>query len=108
MYKDCKCQTIDGPLIISKANFRPGTGRPPFYFGSPSDSLVTGAMAAYTKRTGRDANNYFAIGDAQVIRDRVAAYVAVGIEKFILRPVGNGDEVIAQTKRLIEEVLPHI
>jgi len=35
MYKDCKCQTIDGPLIISKANFRPGTGRPPFYFGSP-------------------------------------------------------------------------
>ena len=80
----------------------------PFYFGSPSDSLVTGAMTAYAKRTGRDATSYFAIGDAQVIRDRVAAYVAVGIEKFILRPVGNGDEVIAQTRRLIEEVLPHI
>ena len=80
----------------------------PFYFGSASDSLVTGAMAAYAKRTGRDASTYFAIGDAQVIRDRVAAYVAVGIEKFILRPVGNGDEVIAQTRRLIEEVLPHI
>jgi probable F420-dependent oxidoreductase len=80
----------------------------PFYFGSASDSLVTGAMAAYAKRTGRDASTYFAIGDAQVIRDRVAAYVAVGIEKFILRPVGSGDEVIAQTRRLIEEVLPHI
>ncbi|MEI6202997.1 MAG: LLM class flavin-dependent oxidoreductase [Enhydrobacter sp.] len=80
----------------------------PFYFGSASDSLVTGAMAAYAKRTGRDASSYFAIGDAQVIRDRVAAYVAVGIEKFILRPVGSGDEVIIQTKRLIEEVLPHI
>jgi alkanesulfonate monooxygenase SsuD/methylene tetrahydromethanopterin reductase-like flavin-dependent oxidoreductase (luciferase family) len=69
---------------------------------------VTGAMAAYAKRTSRDATSYFAIGDAQVIRDRVAAYVAVGIEKFILRPVGNGDEVIAQTRRLIEDVLPHI
>jgi probable F420-dependent oxidoreductase len=80
----------------------------PFYFGSPSDSTVTGAMAAYAKRTGRDAATYFAIGDAQTIRDRVAQYVAVGIEKFILRPVGSGDEVIAQTKRLIEEVLPHI
>ena len=80
----------------------------PFYFGSASDGLVTGAMTAYAKRTGRDASTYFAIGDAQVIRDRVAAYVAVGIEKFILRPVGNGDEVIAQTRRLIEEVLPHI
>jgi probable F420-dependent oxidoreductase len=80
----------------------------PFYFGSPSDSLVTGAMAAYAKRTGRDASSYFAIGDATVIQDRIAAYVAVGIEKFILRPVGSGDEVIAQTRRLIEEVLPHI
>src|SRR5476649_2380638 len=80
----------------------------PFYFGKATDSLVTGAMAAYAKRTGRDASSYFAIGDAQVIRDRVAAYVAVGIEKFILRPIGNGDEVIAQTKRLIEDVLPHI
>jgi alkanesulfonate monooxygenase SsuD/methylene tetrahydromethanopterin reductase-like flavin-dependent oxidoreductase (luciferase family) len=80
----------------------------PFYFGKATDSLVTGAMAAYAKRTGRDATDYFAIGDAPVIRDRVAAYVAVGIEKFILRPLGNGDEVIAQTRRLIEEVLPHI
>jgi probable F420-dependent oxidoreductase len=80
----------------------------PFYFGKATDSLVTGAMAAYTKRTGREASRYFAIGDAQVIRDRVAEYVAVGIEKFILRPVGSGDEVIAQTRRLIEEVLPHI
>jgi probable F420-dependent oxidoreductase len=80
----------------------------PFYFGSPSDSLVTGAMAAYAKRAGRDASSYFAIGDATVIQDRIAAYVAVGIEKFILRPVGSGDEVIAQTRRLIEEVLPHI
>jgi len=80
----------------------------PFYFGAESDSVVTGAMAAYTKRTGRPANSYFAIGDAQVIRDRVAAYTAVGIEKFILRPVGSGDEVIAQTKRLIEQVLPKI
>ncbi len=80
----------------------------PFYFGKATDSLVTGAMAAYAKRTGRDASSYFAIGDAEVIRDRVAAYVAVGIEKFILRPVGNGDEVVAQTKRLIEEVLPQI
>lgn len=80
----------------------------PFYFGSASDAVVTGAMAAYAKRTGRAPDSYFAIGDAQVIRDRVAAYVAVGIEKFILRPVGSGDEVIAQTKRLIEQVLPHI
>lgn len=80
----------------------------PFYFGSPTDSVVTGAMAAYTKRTGKDAARYFAIGDAETILDRVKEYVGVGIEKFILRPVGSGDEVMAQTRRLIEKVLPKI
>jgi len=78
----------------------------PFYFGAATDPAVTGAQAAYTKRTGRDASRYFAIGDAQTIRARVAEYVAVGIEKFILRPVGDGDAVIAQTRQLIEKVLP--
>jgi len=44
-----------------------------------------------------------------VVVDRVAEYVAVGVEKFILRPVGaDGDEVIAQTRRLIEKVLPQV
>jgi probable F420-dependent oxidoreductase len=80
----------------------------PFYFGKPGDTAVTGAMAAYTKRTGKDANGYFAIGDACAIRARISEYVAVGIEKFILRPVGTGDQVMAQTRQLIEQVLPHI
>lgn len=80
----------------------------PFYFGKPGDATVTGAMAAYTKRTGKDASGYFAVGDAQAIRTRISEYVAVGIEKFILRPVGTGDEVMAQTRQLIEQVLPHI
>jgi len=81
----------------------------PFYFGTPQDSEVQGAMAAYSKRTGREATGYFAIGDAQVIRQRIDEYLAVGIQKFILRPVGrDGEAVIAQTKQLIEKVLPHI
>jgi hypothetical protein len=64
-------------------------------------------MAAYGKRTGRDPARYFAIGDEKAIFDRVAEYVGVGVEKFILRPVGpGGDDVIVQTRRLIEKVLP--
>ena len=80
----------------------------PFYFGSPDDSTVSGAMAAYTKRTGRDAQGYFAIGDAGTILARVREYTDVGVSKFILRPVGSGDGVLAQTKQLIEKVLPSI
>ena len=81
----------------------------PFYFGTPQDSEVQGAMAAYTKRTGREATGYFAIGDETVILQRISEYLAVGVQKFILRPVGrDGEAVIAQTKQLIEKVLPHI
>jgi alkanesulfonate monooxygenase SsuD/methylene tetrahydromethanopterin reductase-like flavin-dependent oxidoreductase (luciferase family) len=62
---------------------------------------------AYRKRTGRDPTRYFAIGDAEVIVDRIAAYVEAGISKFILRPAAKGDaEMLAQTRRLVEEVLP--
>ena len=81
----------------------------PFYFGSPGDDVLAPAMAAYQKRTGRDPSGYFAIGDEKVIVDRVADYVAVGVEKFILRPVGpDGEAIIAQTRRLIEKVLPQV
>jgi probable F420-dependent oxidoreductase len=78
----------------------------PFYFGRPDDRIVAGAMAAYAKRTGRDPSGYYAIGDERAILDRLAEYVAGGVQKFILRPIGNGDEIVAQTRQLIAKVLP--
>jgi len=42
-----------------------------------------------------------------LIAARIAEYVEVGACKFILRPAAKGDaDMYAQTKRLIEEVLP--
>jgi probable F420-dependent oxidoreductase len=79
----------------------------PFYFGAP-DATVAKAMDAYAKRTGRDPYKQFAVGDANTILERVGQYVAGGVHKFILRPVGSGEQVIAQTKQLIEKVLPQI
>lgn len=78
----------------------------PFYFGNASDRLVVDAMAAYEKRTGRDAQRYFAIGDAATVVARIAQYVDGGISKFILRPMGSGDDMLAQTRQLIDQVLP--
>ncbi len=80
----------------------------PFFFGSASDSVVSGAMAAYAKRTNRDPARYFAIGDETAILDRIAEYVDVGVQKFILRPVGDGASVLAQTRQLIEKALPRV
>ncbi|MBV8185683.1 MAG: hypothetical protein JO339_00440, partial [Alphaproteobacteria bacterium] len=58
------------------------------------------------KRTGRESSRYFAIGDEKVILERIGEYVAVGVEKFILRPVGP--DIMGQTRRLIEKVLPAV
>jgi alkanesulfonate monooxygenase SsuD/methylene tetrahydromethanopterin reductase-like flavin-dependent oxidoreductase (luciferase family) len=80
----------------------------PFYFGSPSDAVVATAMDGYAKRTGRDPRGQFAVGDAGTILDRVGDYVAGGVQKFILRPIGAGEQVLTQTKLLIERVLPHV
>jgi len=80
----------------------------PFHFGSPSDAVVGRAMEAYAKRTGRDPSRQFAVGDANTILDRVGEYVAGGVHKFILRPIGTGEQVLAQTRLLVEQVLPQV
>jgi probable F420-dependent oxidoreductase len=80
----------------------------PYYFGSPGDPVVGRAMDAYAKRTGRDPKRQFAVGDAGTILDRVGEYVAGGVQKFILRPIGPGEQVLAQTRLLIEQVLPQV
>ncbi len=78
-----------------------------FHFGSPEDAVVAPAMAAFRQRTGRDPASAFAVGDADSILERISAFVAAGISKFILRPVGQGDEVVlGQSARLVREVLP--
>ncbi len=81
----------------------------PFYFGHLAHPLLERATAAYRQRTGNDALGYFAIGDAGTILERIAEYVSAGVSKFILRPMGgSGEEVLTQTRQLIEEVLPKV
>ena len=81
----------------------------PVYFGKATDPAPGRMIEAYKRRTGRDAERLFAIGDADTIVARIGEYVAEGVEKFILRPVGTDDEaMIEQTSRLVAEVLPRV
>jgi probable F420-dependent oxidoreductase len=81
----------------------------PFRFGRPDEPGLDRLFDAYRKRTGRDPARYFAIGDAEAIVARIAAYVAAGVSKFILRPAARGDDdMLAQTRRMIDEVLPRV
>jgi probable F420-dependent oxidoreductase len=78
-----------------------------FRFGHPDDPGLERVMEAYRRRTGRDPARHFAVGGAGEILGRIAQYVEAGISKFILRPAARGDEeMLAQSRRLIEEVLP--
>ncbi len=78
-----------------------------FHFGSADAPGVGRAIEAYAKRTGRDATQVFVVGNADAILARIAEYVDVGVSKFILRPLGDDDDaILAQTRLLIEQVLP--
>ena len=79
----------------------------PFRFGRSDDPGLASLFETYRRRTGRDPQKHFAIGDAGAVIERIAGYVDAGISKFILRPAARGDdEMLGQTRRLIEEVLP--
>ena len=81
----------------------------PFWFGSPGDSGVAGTLATYRALGLADPLSYFAIGDTEAIVDRIATYIDAGISKFIMRPMGGDDaEIIAQTERLITDVIPEV
>lgn len=81
----------------------------PFHFGKLSDDVMQGPIATYAKRSKADPSDYFGVGDADAIVERIVEYVDAGVSKFIVRPVG-GDEatVMHQTERLINEVLPKV
>jgi alkanesulfonate monooxygenase SsuD/methylene tetrahydromethanopterin reductase-like flavin-dependent oxidoreductase (luciferase family) len=91
---------------IDEDHYGAGLG---FHFGSAAEPAIAEAKAQVVRRAGREVTTYFAIGDADVILARIAELVEAGVSKFILRPLlGGEDMVLAQTRRLIEEVLPAV
>lgn len=80
-----------------------------FRFGAWDDPIVARQGEAYRKRIGRDPRLAFAVGDAAHILSRIMELADAGIAKFVLRPVGAGDEdLLDQTRRMIAEILPGV
>ena len=80
-----------------------------FRFGGADDPGVARMMEGYRRRPGRAPAGGFLLGGGHGVVARHPAKVEGGISKFILRPVAAGDdELLAQTRRLIEEVLPQV
>ncbi len=79
----------------------------PFHFGRADEGGLERLKEAYRRRTGRDPERLFAVGEAPAIVERIERFVAAGAQKFILRPLATGDEeMLSQTRHLIAEVLP--
>jgi hypothetical protein len=50
-----------------------------------------------------------AVGDAGDIVELVKMFLAVGVSKFVLRPLATTDEeMLDQTRRLSREVIPYL
>ena len=106
-----------GPVIeaIKAASAEEGRAIPddhygagfPFRFGSWDDDAL-GAGAARARALGApDPREYFAVGDATTILERIKAYRRAGVSKFVLIPLARGDDdLLDQTRRLLDEVLP--
>jgi probable F420-dependent oxidoreductase len=80
-----------------------------FRLGPIDDAVTSRVFAARARAAGADFDPkaYFAVGEAKDVLDRIAAYRDVGISKFVLIPLAQGDQdLLEQTRRLCAEVLP--
>ena len=80
-----------------------------FRFGSWDDPPLQRAAKLYADRFQRDPHDGIVAGDCAAIMGRIEDYVAAGASKFVLRPIGgDDDDLLDQTRRLIEEVQPAV
>ena len=80
-----------------------------FRFGSWNEPLMQRMAEVYATRFQRDPKGGIVAGDAADIMLRIQEFVVAGVSKFVLWPIGNDDEdILGQTRRLIEEVQPAV
>ena len=81
-----------------------------FRFGNENEPVVRHELDKLAKRfPDRNPAETTVVGNVADITARIAEYAAVGVTKFVLRPMASGDEdMMAQTRRLIEQGLPAI
>ncbi len=102
-----KSATVEAGRTIDEDHYGAGFA---FRFGTVVDEAVQRTAAAL-KRAGLDLEpaDYLAVGGANEIIARAREYVEAGASKFVLRPIASGDaEMLAQTRRLIDEVIPEV
>jgi probable F420-dependent oxidoreductase len=80
-----------------------------FWFGSRDDDAVRRELASLERSSRHRPEDSTVIGGREEILARIGEFIDAGVSKFVLRPIGSTDEqVLRQTHRLIDEVLPNV
>ena len=78
-------------------------------FGSADEPIMQRYVAGFTRSLGKSPDAFTAIGGKDEIMEKLRGFHEAGAHKFILRPIAAGtDDMIAQTRRMIDEVLPEV
>lgn len=108
------------PVVAAIAAASAAAGRPidPDHYGAAFgfrfgrwDEPIVERSARFLSALAQtsDPRRHVAVGGAPEILARIREFTAVGISKFVLRPIASGDaDVMAQTERLIHDVLPAV
>lgn len=80
-----------------------------YRFGHTDEPIVQRHNAGLERLLGKPPDAYTAVGGRAEILTLLNQFRSAGTHKFILRPIAAGtDAMLAQTKRLIEAVLPDV
>ncbi len=83
-----------------------------YRFGSWEEPVVQRNLQAIRARiVGQDADPkaFMAVGGAEEVIELVTVLRAVGVSKFVARPIASSDdEMMEQSRLMAEEVIPHV
>jgi alkanesulfonate monooxygenase SsuD/methylene tetrahydromethanopterin reductase-like flavin-dependent oxidoreductase (luciferase family) len=81
-----------------------------FRFGTWEDAAVQRQVQAFAQRApGVDPKAFMAVGGPDDVVQLVKVFRAVGISKFVLRPVAtDDDDMLHQSRILADEVIPQV
>ena len=101
-----KAKTREFSRSIDEDHFGAGFG---FRFGSPDEPIMERYVAGFTRSLGKPPDAFTAVGGRTEVMALLNRFRAGGAHKFVLRPIASGTtEMIYQTRRLIDEVLPEV
>ena len=101
-----KAKTSEFGRSIDQDHYGAGFG---FRFGHAGEPIMQRYIGGFTRAMGKPPDAFTAVGGRNDIMAKVKRFRDAGARKFILRPIASGtDDMIAQTKRLIDEVLPEV